>query len=76
MPKTTFVGEESLWIALYDETFVYHDGDMQRCDIFKELALKAEYHKKIWFSEIRYQQCRSSRKADKERKQIEKSREG
>ena len=54
---------------MYNETIiiVFNDAEVQRCGIFKELGLK------IWFSEIGYQESKSSRKEKKERKQAEKS---
>ena len=61
-PKTTFVGKDRLEIAVYDAIIVYNDGEMKRCDIFKELGLKAGHHQKCGILKLDSKRVRAAEK--------------
>ena len=61
-PKTTFVGKDRLEIAVYDATIVYNDGEMKRCDIFKELGLKVGLLEKCGIRKLDSKRVRAAEK--------------
>ena len=47
---------------MYDATIVYNDGEMKRCDFFKELGLKVRHHQKCGFRKLYSNRVRAAEK--------------